>query len=246
MIQMSEIKACGVTKTFQGVAVLKDLSLEVAPKESLVLMGQSGSGKSVFLKCLLGFSEPDYGSLSIGGQEIYQETSAQQEDRFRHSGIVFQSYALFDSLRLWENVVFGLKGSTKERKDKAVSILERVGLGTKTADLYPNELSGGMKRRASIARAVACAPKYLFFDEPTEGLDPVLGRIVTNLIRQVISDLKATAITVTHDTMCAQEVGDSIALLRHGAIAWKGKPSEALKPSNKLIHQFIKGDPAYL
>ncbi len=121
-----------------------------------------------------------------------------------------------------------------------------MGLGLKSADLYPNELSGGMKRRASIARAMACSPKYLFFDEPTEGLDPVLGRIVTNLIRKVISDLNATAITVTHDTMCAQEVGDSIALLRHGSIAWRGKPSEALNPSQTLIHQFINGDPAYL
>jgi phospholipid/cholesterol/gamma-HCH transport system ATP-binding protein len=243
---MSEIKACGVTKTFQGQTVLNNLSLEILPKESLVLMGQSGSGKSVFLKCLLGFCEPDRGTLSIGGQEIHQETTKQQEDRFRHSGIVFQSYALFDSLRLWENVVFGLEGNVKTRRDKAISILETVGLGLKSADLYPNELSGGMKRRASIARAIACSPKYLFFDEPTEGLDPVLGRIVINLIRKVISDLKATAITVTHDTMCAQEVGDSIALLRRGSIQWKGAPSDALKPSNKLIYQFMKGDPAYL
>ncbi len=118
---MSEIKACGVTKTFQGQAVLNNLSLDVASRESLVLMGQSGSGKSVFLKCLLGFCEPDSGSLSIGGQDIYQETSKQQEDRFRHSGIVFQSYALFDNLRLWENVAFGLQGTVKEKRDRPLA-----------------------------------------------------------------------------------------------------------------------------
>lgn len=240
------IRAEHISKSFNGHYVLKDFSLSVAPCESMVIMGQSGSGKSVFLKCLLGFSPVNSGSIFIGEHAVQKESAKDQEVRFSQSGVVFQSYALFDSLRLWQNVAFKMKGSERERREKAIAILSSVGIEPHRADLYPSEISGGMKRRASIARAIALSPKYLFFDEPTEGLDPVFANIISQLIRNVVTQLKATAITITHNVSCARYVGDKVALLHKGRIGWQGLPEEMEKPSSRLIYQFISGDPNYI
>jgi phospholipid/cholesterol/gamma-HCH transport system ATP-binding protein len=244
-LQTSEfaLSAHAVSKAFEGRSVLKNLSLDVHANESMVVMGQSGVGKSVLLQCFLGFCTPESGQCWIGGKEVAKETNAQQASRFKNSGVVFQSCALFDSLTLWENVAFRIQGHDQKRRAEAIEILESVGLAQHTADLYPSEISGGMKRRTSIARAISMNPKFLFFDEPTEGLDPISTTVISQLIRTVITRLKATAFTITHNVQSASLIGDHIALLHDGHITWKGTPEEMQTSSNHYVHHFVNGIP---
>lgn len=236
----SALCALHLHKSFNGRPVLEDCNLTVAPQESVALMGQSGSGKSVFLKCLLGLLPCDQGTVSIGPYSIAEESAKTQEKRFACSGVVFQSYALFDSLTVWENVAFHSQAPLSQRRDQAISVLERVELKPEVADLYPSEISGGMKRRVSIARAIVHSPSYLFFDEPTEGLDPVFSSTISYLIRQVIQQLQATAITITHNLQNACTIADRIVLLDKGKIAWQGAPQDIRHASYPLMQDFLK------
>lgn len=232
-----------VHKSFGDHTVLHNASITVPQKRSLVIMGQSGSGKSVLLKCLLGFLPIDAGEIYINGLSIREETDEQREKRFRKSGVLFQSSALLDNLTVWENIAFRLlKHTSREMAEKiAMDTLASVGLSPKTADLFPNELSGGMRRRVSLARAISENPTLLFFDEPTSGLDPIFSTMMSTLIRKCSQKLGATTLTITHDVRCAQIIADEVALLHMGNIVWRGAPEELVSSSDPLVHQFAFG-----
>lgn len=236
------IRVCNIVKKFGTTSVLRHCSLTIEKGQSFVLIGQSGGGKSVLLKCMIGLLDWNGGSVQIGPHLLSRESNTEQEKRFSHSGVVFQSYALFDSLTIWENVAFGISGSSSQRKEQAIALLARVHLGANIADLYPEELSGGMKRRVSIARAIALKPSYLFFDEPTEGLDPVLSSSISLLIRDVIKELNATTFTISHSMKNAAIIGDQIGLLDQGAIVWQGQPSVLQTDPFPLLQAFMQGE----
>jgi phospholipid/cholesterol/gamma-HCH transport system ATP-binding protein len=232
-------------KSFGTHAVLQGINLEVLPGESLVIIGGSGTGKSVLLKCLLGLMQADSGSLTMDGIEILQESRVQNEARLQDIGVVFQGSALFDSLSVWENVAFRLiyahHISREQAKPIALQKLATVGLSESVADLSPAEISGGMQRRVALARAIATQPRVLFFDEPTAGLDPIFSSVINNLIRACVKDLVATAITITHDMQSARHIGDRIAMLYDGKIIWCGPAKEIDACKNPYVQQFIQG-----
>ncbi len=232
-------------KSFGHKHVLQGVDLEVFPGESMVIIGGSGTGKSVLLKCLLGLIPADGGSLQMDGNEIIKESLVQNEERLQDIGVVFQGSALFDSLKVWENVAFRLihaqHMSRKEAKEMALQKLAAVGLSESVAELSPAEISGGMQRRVALARAIATQPHVLFFDEPTSGLDPIFSSVINELIIRCVRDLGATAITITHDMNSARHVGDRIAMLYEGKIIWCGPAHEIDSSENPYVQQFIKG-----
>ncbi|MFN3524741.1 MAG: ABC transporter ATP-binding protein [Paracoccus sp. (in: a-proteobacteria)] len=206
---------------FGDKRVLDGVNLSVAAGESLCVIGQSGTGKSVLLKCILGLMLPD------GGQVLWQGHPLDNTTRPRFLagfGMLFQGAALFDSLSVWQNVAFRLRQRLPDREARAIAIdkLARVGLGPETADLMPAQLSGGMAKRAGLARAIADDPSVIFFDEPTTGLDPIRARAIDALIRGIVTETGATAITITHDMESVRAIGDRVALLQGGSIAWDG------------------------
>lgn len=209
--------SCG----FGDRRVLDGVSLLVAPGESLCVIGQSGTGKSVLLKCILGLMQPDGGEVLWQGLPLDRARRAQFLDGF---GMLFQGAALFDSLSVWQNVAFRLRQRMSDTSARAIALdkLARVGLGPETADLMPAELSGGMAKRVGLARAIAGDPQVIFFDEPTTGLDPIRARAIDALIRGIVTETGATAITITHDMGSVQAIGDRVALLQGGVIAWDG------------------------
>jgi phospholipid/cholesterol/gamma-HCH transport system ATP-binding protein len=219
--------------------ILHNVSLTVPKGQSLVLMGQSGVGKSVLLRCILGLLPRQKGLVHIDQYHTTPESPVSNSSFFDKAGVVFQSYALFDSLTVWENIAFRVHGSVSMRRKRAARLLDQVELSAKTMDLYPSALSGGMKRRVSIARAMALDPTYLFFDEPTEGLDPILSNTVALLIRKVITQLKATAITISHNIHNAVQIGDQIALLDEGGLVWQGKTDALQHTLHPLMRQFV-------
>jgi len=232
-------------KSFGLKHVLQGVDLEVFPGESLVIIGGSGTGKSVLLKCLLGLIQADKGSIQMDGQEILKESLVQNEERLQDIGVVFQGSALFDSLTVWENVAFRLihaqRMDRKEAKTIALQKLAAVGLSESVGELSPAEISGGMQRRVALARAIATQPKILFFDEPTSGLDPIFSSVINGLIRDCVQDLGATAISITHDMESARHVGDRIAMLYDGKIIWCGPANEIDESENPYVQQFIRG-----
>jgi phospholipid/cholesterol/gamma-HCH transport system ATP-binding protein len=234
-------------KSFGHKHVLQGIDLEVRPGESLVIIGGSGTGKSVLLKCLLGLIKADSGSIEMDGQEILKESFIQNEERLQDIGVVFQGSALFDSLKVWENVAFRLihaqRMDRKRAKEIALQKLAGVGLNETVGELSPAEISGGMQRRVALARAIATQPKVLFFDEPTSGLDPIFSSVINGLIRACVQDLGATAISITHDMKSARHVGDRIAMLFDGKIIWCGLADEIDESENPYVQQFIKGLP---
>ncbi|OUS18414.1 ABC transporter ATP-binding protein [Rhodospirillales bacterium 47_12_T64] len=239
------IRIRGLSKAFGKKIVLDNLDLDIHEGESLVVIGGSGTGKSVLLKCVLGLLKPDSGSIQIDGQEIVGLNGSVMESVRRKFGMLFQYAALFDSLTIWENVAFGLiqaHGMPREDAHKiAIEKLSEVGLGERFATKNPAELSSGMKKRVGLARAIATSPETLFFDEPTTGLDPVMGDVIDRLIVQSVKELDATALTITHDMDSAKRISDRIAMLYQGKIAWIG-PTENLETTdNPYIHQFING-----
>jgi phospholipid/cholesterol/gamma-HCH transport system ATP-binding protein len=236
---MSGIQSHNIALQLGKRTILHDVSMHVPPEKSLVLMGQSGVGKSVLLRCILGLLPRNHGVVQIGPYTMQKESPTPPVDFFQMAGVVFQSYGLFDSLTVWENVAFRVTGSEKKRRDHAAYLLHQVELSDEILDLYPGALSGGMKRRVSIARAIALTPKYLFFDEPTEGLDPILSNTISRLIRKVITRLKATAITISHDIHNAGIIGDYIALLNDGTMAWQGKTEDLGLTTHPIMKQFI-------
>jgi phospholipid/cholesterol/gamma-HCH transport system ATP-binding protein len=237
------IELVDVRKGFGGKPVLAGVSLKVMPGQSLVIIGGSGSGKSVTLKCILGILTPDAGRVLIDG------TPFERIDRrafLRHFGMLFQGGALFDSLTVWQNVAFRLRHARQPLNRKAaralaIDKLRRVGLGPETADLYPAELSGGMQKRVGLARAIATDPEVIFFDEPTSGLDPILAHVINELIRELVTEIGATAITITHDMTTARTVADHLAMLHDGVVRWQG-PIAAMEASgDPYLDQFIHG-----
>ena len=239
-IQLSDVR-----KSFGKKHILRGLDLKVKKGESLVIIGGSGTGKSVTLKCILGLLFPDSGSIKIDAENIL-EMSASKRDRINSKiGMLFQGAALFDSMTVWENVAFGLiqgqKMKKKQAKQIALEKLAQVGLTEEVANMYPADLSGGMKKRVGLARAIATNPEIIFFDEPTTGLDPIMSDVINDLIVSCVKQLGATALTITHDMASARKIADRIAMLYEGKIIWIGTVKEIEKTDNPYVKQFING-----
>ena len=243
--QQPKIRLIGVDKSFGNKRVLHHLDLDVYPGESLVIIGGSGTGKSVTLKCILGLLEPDAGRIEIDGQDVAHLSAKARDKVLSQFGMLFQNAALFDSLSVWENVAFSLlqnkKMSKKEARKIAIKKLAQVGLKSDVADVYPADLSGGMKKRVGLARAIATDPAVIFFDEPTTGLDPIMSDVINDLIRDSVKRLGATALTITHDMASARKIADRIAMLYEGKIIWVGTVKELDKTKNPYVRQFVAG-----
>ena len=243
----AKINLSGVRKTFAGgkKVVLDHVDLEIGKGESVVIIGGSGTGKSVTIKCMLGLLKPDSGSIAIDGKNVNNISASEREGINKQVGMLFQAAALFDSLPIWENVAFGLiarnQCSRHDARDIAVEKLKLVGLSPDVLDLSPSELSSGMQKRVGLARAIASNPEIIFFDEPTTGLDPIMADVINNLIVHVNQTIGATAVTITHDMKSARKIGDRIAMLYDGRIIWAG-PTDAIDHSdNEYVDQFIHG-----
>jgi len=225
--------------------VLDGVSLDIGAAESVVVIGGSGSGKSVMLKCILGLLAPDSGRVLVDGEDVVGMKPRDRERVMKKFGMLFQGGALFDSLPVWENVAFGLiEGQgmgRRQARDKAMEKLAQVGLGSDVADLSPAELSGGMQKRVALARAIACEPEIIFFDEPTTGLDPIMADVINELIVKCVRDLGATAVSITHDMHSARKISDRIAMLYKGKLIWVGPTGEIDRSDNAYVDQFIHG-----
>ncbi|WP_372884781.1 ABC transporter ATP-binding protein [Shimia sp.] len=232
-----------VHKSFGPKKVLRGVDLEIPKGESMVIIGGSGTGKSVALKCVLGLIAPDSGQITVDGKDARKGDRDAFLARF---GMLFQGGALFDSLPVWQNVAFRLlRGSLKRPKDEARAIaiekLRRVGLTPDVADLFPSELSGGMQKRVGLARAIAAEPEIIFFDEPTTGLDPIMSGVINDLIREIVVEMGATAMTITHDMSSVRAIADKVAMLHDGVIQWTGPVSEMDHSGDPYLAQFISG-----
>jgi phospholipid/cholesterol/gamma-HCH transport system ATP-binding protein len=241
----SKISLRGVTKAFGPKKVLRGIDLDVTPGESMVVIGGSGTGKSVLLKCILGLMQPDDGSIKVDGVETVDLGDHGRSQVMRKFGMLFQGGALFDSLRVWENVAFGpiqSDGMPPEKaREVAINKLGNVGLGPEIGELFPSELSGGMQKRVALARAIAREPEIIFFDEPTTGLDPIMADVINDLIVKCVSDLGATAVSITHDMASARKIGHRIGMLHEGRLIWQGPVADIDRSGNAYVDQFIHG-----
>jgi phospholipid/cholesterol/gamma-HCH transport system ATP-binding protein len=241
----SKISVRGLRKSFGRNRVLDGLDIDCAARESLVVIGGSGTGKSVLVKCILGLLRPDAGSVAIDGADTVRLRRKGRERLLQKCGVLFQGSALFDSLLVWENVAFGLiQGRGMERdaaKEIALGKLGAVGLGPEVAELRPAELSGGMQKRVALARAIAADPEIIFFDEPTTGLDPIMADVINDLILKCVRELGATAVSITHDMVSARKIADRIAMIHKGRIIWHGPAAEIDRSGNSFVDQFIHG-----
>ncbi len=235
-----KIEMQDVHKRFGSNRVLRGVDLSVAPSESMVIIGGSGTGKSVTIKSVLGLVTPDKGSVLVDGKDVRKWKRETLLDKF---GMLFQGGALFDSLKVWENVAFrALRSkSTEECRELAIEKLRRVGLKPETADQLPAELSGGMQKRVGLARAIATSPEIIFFDEPTTGLDPIMSDVINDLIRELVVELKCTAMTITHDMTSVRKIADRVAMLHDGVIQWTGPVGDMDASGNPYVEQFING-----
>jgi len=242
---LPKISVRGLTKSFGRKRVLDGLDIDCATGESLVVIGGSGTGKSVLVKCILGLLEPEKGSIRIDGIETVGLRRAARERMMQKSGMLFQGSALFDSLSVWKNVAFGLiEGRGMDRlaaKEVALAKLAAVGLAPEAGDLRPAELSGGMQKRVALARAIAAEPEIIFFDEPTTGLDPIMADVINDLIVKCVREVGTTAISITHDMVSARKIADRIAMLHGGRIVWHGPAGEIDRSGNPFVDQFING-----
>jgi phospholipid/cholesterol/gamma-HCH transport system ATP-binding protein len=242
---MPKISVRGLCKSFGRKRVLDRLDIDCAIGESLVIIGGSGTGKSVLVKCILGLLQPEAGSIRIDGVETVGLRRAARERLMQKFGMLFQGSALFDSLRVWENVAFGLiQGRGMERqaaKKIALAKLVAVGLGPEVGELRPAELSGGMQKRVALARAIAAEPEIIFFDEPTTGLDPIMGDVINDLIVKCVREVGTAAMSITHDMVSARKIADRIAMLHAGRIVWEGSAAEIDRSGNPYVDQFING-----
>ncbi|HNS45548.1 MAG TPA: ATP-binding cassette domain-containing protein, partial [Alphaproteobacteria bacterium] len=245
MSDRPKIEMQGVCKAFGSKKVLDGINLSVPVGSSMVIIGGSGTGKSVMLKCVLGLLTADKGSIKIDGQEMIGAGTREREEMIKKFGMLFQGGALFDSLPIWYNVAFGLiHGKHVNKKDArktAIEKLEAVGMGEAIADLYPAELSGGMQKRVSLARAIATSPEIIFFDEPTTGLDPIMADVINELIVDCVKDLGATALTITHDMASARKIADHVAMIHQGQIIWTGPIDDLDNSDSPYVDQFIHG-----
>jgi phospholipid/cholesterol/gamma-HCH transport system ATP-binding protein len=235
----------GLHKSFGEKVVLDGIDLDVPTRTSLVVIGASGSGKSVLLKCVLGLLEPDSGSIEIDGRDLRHMARRQREAARACIGMLFQNGALFDSLPVWENVMFGALARRRltrsEARQTAGEVLAQVGLAASVGELSPAELSGGMQKRVALARAVAARPEILFLDEPTTGLDPIMGAVIDGLIVDCVKRLGSTAVAITHDIASATRIGDQAAMLHKGRLVWTGPANELMHSGNELVDQFTHG-----
>lgn len=245
MSDTPKIRMRGVKKQFGPKVVLDGFDLVVQPRESVVIIGGSGSGKSVSLKCVLGLITPDEGSVEIDGVDVATLSTGEREEVNSRIGMLFQNAALFDSLPVWENVAFGLiqgkKMPRKKAHDIAIEKLAQVGLGADVSVLSPAELSGGMRKRVGLARAIAGDPDIIFFDEPTTGLDPIMGHVIDDLIVQCVRDVGATALSITHDMASARRISNQVAMLYKGKNIWQGDTATIDESGNDYVDQFING-----
>jgi phospholipid/cholesterol/gamma-HCH transport system ATP-binding protein len=240
-----KISVRGLRKSFGRNRVLDGLEIDCDSRESLVIIGGSGTGKSVLIKCILGLLHPEAGSICIDGVETVGLRRADRERLLQKFGMLFQGGALFDSLSVWENVAFGLiQGRSMERqtaKEIALAKLAAVGLGPEVGELRPAELSGGMQKRVALARAIAAEPEIIFFDEPTTGLDPIMADVINDLIVKCVREVGTTAVSITHDMVSARKIADRIAMLHEGRIVWHGPTEEIDRSGNPFVDQFING-----
>ena len=245
MADNAKIALEGVRKAFGPNRVLDGVDLEIERGESLAIIGQSGSGKSVTLKCILGLIKPDGGAIRINGEDVTGMSSRNMERVRAKFGMLFQGSALFDSLPIWRNVTFALtQGRIRDSRNMrriATENLERVGLGSEVLDLRPSELSGGMQKRVALARAIAPRPEIIFFDEPTTGLDPIRADVINDLIVELVEDLGVTALTITHDMASARKVAHRVAMLYEGKIIWTGPRDRLYDSGNPYVDQFVQG-----
>lgn len=239
------ITISGLKKHFGSKTVLDGVDIHVPKSTSLVVIGGSGSGKSVLIKSILGLVHPDAGSILVDGIETVGMHGKPRDAMMARFGMLFQGGALFDSRKVWQNVVFGVLAqqhvSMHDARKLAIECLARVGLKPETADLYPAELSGGMQKRVALARAIAAKPEIIFFDEPTTGLDPIMADVINDLIVDCVKELGATTITITHDMASVRKIADSVALLYQGKIIWHGAKDALDTSGNAYVDQFIHG-----
>ena len=240
-----KISVQDLRKSFGRKRVLDGVDIDCATGESLVVIGGSGVGKSVLIKCILGLIQPEAGSIRIDGEQTVGLGRAERERLMQKFGMLFQGGALFDSLSVWENVAFGLiQGRGMERRaarEIALAKLASVGLGLEVAQLRPAELSGGMQKRVALARAIAAEPEIIIFDEPTTGLDPIMADVINELIVKCVHDLGATAISITHDMASVRKIADRVAMIYKGRIIWSGQKEEMDRSGNAYVDQFIHG-----
>ena len=239
------LKLENVVKSFGRKEVLRGVDIDVAPGQSLVIIGGSGSGKSVMLKNALGLMTPDSGKIYFDGEDVTKATGKERERMRARIGMLFQAGALFDSLTVWENVAFRLINSEgmsrKHAKERAIDTLKKVRLGADVGALYPAEISGGMQKRVSLARSIISEPDLIFFDEPTTGLDPITADAINDLILEMVRGLGAAAVTITHDMASATKIADEIAMLFEGKIIWRGPAKDVYNSGNEYVDQFVNG-----
>ena len=245
MADVAKIELRGVKKRFGDKVVLDGVDLALPAGHSLVVIGGSGTGKSVMIKCVLGILHADEGQIFVDGEEVTHLTGRARDAYLHKFGMLFQGAALFDSLPVWENVAFGLiqgRGISRSKaKEIAIEKLAKVGLGADVAMLSPAELSGGMQKRVGLARAIAADPEIIFFDEPTTGLDPIMADVINDLIVSTVKDLGVTTLSITHDMASARKISDRIAMLYKGKIVWAGPTAEIDSADNAYVDQFIHG-----
>ena len=239
------LKLEGIEKSFGKNNVLRGVDIDVAPGQSLVVIGGSGSGKSVMLKVALGLMTPTGGKVLFDGHDVTNSTGKTRESMRARIGMLFQSGALFDSLTVWENVAFRLINADgvkrTDAKERAIATLKKVRLGADVAGLYPAELSGGMQKRVSLARSIISEPDLIFFDEPTTGLDPITADAINDLIVEQVRGLGAATVTITHDMASARKIADEVAMLFEGRIIWRGQADEVDHSGNDYVDQFVHG-----
>ena len=240
-----KIRLRGVCKAFGSKVVLDGLDLDVEVGESVVVIGGSGTGKSVMIKCILGLLQPDSGVIEIDGVNVGDLSGTEREELMLRFGMLFQGSALFDSFPVWENVAFGLIQARGMERDAARAValnkLASVGLGAEVGLLYPAELSGGMQKRVALARAIAAEPEIIFFDEPTTGLDPIMADVINDLVVKCVRELGATTLSITHDLVSARKIAHRIAMLHNGKIIWHGPVGDIDQSDNPYVDQFIHG-----
>ena len=232
-----------IHKSFGSNHVLRGVNLTVEPGESMVIIGGSGTGKSVLIKTVLGLVQPDKGRILVDGQDV---TKVKRDAFLSRFGMLFQGGALFDSMPVWQNVAFrlqrgALKRPAAEAREIAIEKLRRVGLASEVADRFPAELSGGMQKRVSLARAIAAEPEIIFFDEPTTGLDPIMSGVINELIREIVVEMGVTAMTITHDMNSVDTIADKVAMLHRGTIQWCGPRAQMAQSGDPHVDQFVNG-----
>ncbi len=251
MTNCPRIRIRGLKKSFGNRTILNGIDLDIHEGTSMVIIGGSGNGKSLLLRCILGLIEPDEGTIEIDGEDLFRAPAKRRRELLGRIGMLFQNAALFDSMSVLDNVLFGLKAkykhapstkpSPKEMEQEAIDLLAQVGLAASVASLNPAELSGGMQKRVGLARAIAGQPDILLFDEPTTGLDPIMSSVIDGLIIDYVHRLGSTTLTITHDMTSAQRIGGQAAMLYKGKIIWQGRAEDVMDSGNEFVDQFTHG-----